>query len=175
MEPRPNHAAQTLVGLFEPGAPLGPALERCMALGIPESSLRVLSTVPLSRPLALQTMRPALHHWTLLGGIIGLLSGMALAAGTALLYPLNTGNFPIVAPPVIGLVAYESMMLSAVFLTFVAMAREIRRERPAPNVPEIDDGLIGLSIVPTGDSFPIAALRSALLEAGAMKVVQIQT
>lgn len=173
MARRPSPARQTLVALFEPGTPLEPGLERCRALGVPDESLDVLSTIPLSHPHAQLPARFPLHRWAVIGGIGGLLSGLALAGGTALLYPLNTGGFPIVAPPVVGLMAFEGMMLFAVLLTFLAMVHRLRRTDHAPLDPRIDDGMIGLSILMGDGTPPVGALQQALLETGARQVIQV--
>jgi hypothetical protein len=172
MEPRLNRAPKLLIGLYEPGAPLTNALNRCRVLGVPDSALDVLTTIPLSYPLAQQPSALPLHRWAFIGGLLGLLTGIALTAGTALLYPIKTGGMPIVAPPVVGLIAYEGMMLGAILLTFVVMLRRIHQTAHLPQHEKIDDGLIGLSIEVGDGAPPIDALRRALEDTGACEIIQ---
>jgi hypothetical protein len=172
MGPRPNHAPTTLIGLFKHGTPITQVLDRCRSLGVPDSALDVLSTIPLSYPHAQQASALPLHRWTLGGGLLGLCLGVALAAGTALLYPLQTGGLSIVARPVVGLIAYEGMMLMAIVMTFLAMMRRVRQTARRPHDARIDEGFIGLSIALDDQAPPIDQLRSVLEEAGAREVVE---
>lgn len=170
MERPPSHAAKVLLALFEAGAPLERALERLRALGVPDQALDVLSTLPLSQAPGHQPSAVPLHRWTLAGGVLGLLFGAGLAAGTSLMYPLQTGGLSIVAPPVMALIGYEGMMLGAMLLTVLVMARRIHRLRHVPHEPRVHDGVIGVSIM-LGDHMPPATvLRGALQEAGALEV-----
>lgn len=169
---RRRNPATALLGLFEAETPLAPALKRCRALGVPEQSLQVLSTLPLAERLGHRPQPIPLHRWTLGGGALGLVLGVALAAGTALLYPLKTGGLPIVAPPVVGLIAFEGMMLMAILFTFFSMVWTIRQDTGAESHPSIHEGMIGLAIV-SGDGLPpLGMLRQALLQSGAREVVR---
>jgi mono/diheme cytochrome c family protein len=67
-----------------------------------------------------------LYAITVAAGIVGILVGIAVAGGTAALYPIPTGGKPIVARPVVAIIAYETMMLVAIVTTFVVALIRVR-------------------------------------------------
>ncbi|MDR4493463.1 MAG: quinol:electron acceptor oxidoreductase subunit ActD [Nitrospirales bacterium] len=121
----------------------------------------------LSKPV-----RFPLHRITVIGGIIGIGVGIFFAAGTALLFPLVTGGKPIVSIPVVGIISYETMMLMAIVMTFLATTVKIAfiEQSGLPNDPRIDEGAIGLSIQVGKDSATAQAISCILQEAGASEV-----
>src|SRR5581483_4760282 len=70
--------------------------------------------------------RIPLYAITVAAGVVGIVVGIAVAGGTAALYPIPTGGKPIVARPVVAIVAYETMMLVAIVATFVVALVRVR-------------------------------------------------
>ena len=97
------------------------------------SNIQVLSAEPIhdvGETLSGQSRLPA---FVLTGAFVGAVSGYAMAAITAGLYPLNTGGMPIVAQLPVGIVTYEAMMLLAVLFALGGLLLEAKllRKRPA--------------------------------------------
>jgi hypothetical protein len=107
------------------------------------------------------------------GGVFGACAGFLLAAGTAYVYPVQTGDKPIIAYFPTGIVTYELGMLFAILGAIVGMFLEMklppRKERPYD--PAIGDGSIGISVsVSPGDQTSRA--ESVLKEAGALRITR---
>lgn len=136
-------------GLFYSTAPLQTIIDRLRRMGCPDEAIEVTSTLPLlDEPFAAGWREARLHPVTMIAGAVGIVFGILLTAGTALLYPIRTGGKPIVSAPIVGIVTYEMMMLFAIVTTFLAMAVKIRRSQRPKEVrdPRIDDGMVGLSV-----------------------------
>jgi hypothetical protein len=102
--------------------------------------------------------RTRFRWFTLACGIIGAGVGFFLAAGTAWLYPVQTGDKPIIAFYPTGIVTYEITMLFFMVGTIVGMFLEMKLPNFAqrPYDAAITEGCIGisLSIHPGGE--PVA-------------------
>jgi hypothetical protein len=109
---------------------------------------------------------------SLAGGIMGAVAGFSLAAGTAWLYPVQTGDKPIIAFYPTGIITYEITMLFAILGAIVGMFLEMRlpprRERVYD--PAIGEGSIGISVSTTSGSESSRA-ASIMKEAGAIRTI----
>lgn len=142
---------------------LVPALK---ALGLEEDQIEVRSARPLAvEPHGGAAVLPAV---AILAGLAGLGLGVLLTAGTALLYPIPTGGKPIVALPVVGLIAYETMMLCAIVATVVGLAWQIRRAglRSDQEPPVLTGDQTAVTVRLSG-AVEAASVRRLLQDAGA--------
>lgn len=161
----------TIVALFALSTPLKPVVERLQRVGVPLESIEVISPLPLHGIEVSRPPRMPLYGLTILGGLAGIGLGIFFTVGTALFYPLMTGGKPIVAPPVVGIIAFENMMLVAIITTFVALVLRLKvTGRPAPRDPRIDDGAVALSIDMDAMATQPAVVQTLLNEAGALKI-----
>jgi mono/diheme cytochrome c family protein len=164
----------TLVALFALSTPLKPVVEELRLVGVPLESIEVISPLPLQGIEVSRPPRMPLHRLTILGGLAGIGLGIFFTVGTALFYPLMTGGKPIVAPPVVGIIAFENMMLLAIVTTFVALVLRLRvTGRPGPRDPRIDDGAVALSIDMGARVARPAVVQTLLNEAGALKITSL--
>jgi len=85
---------------------------------------------------------------TLAGALTGACAGFLLAAGTAWLYPVQTGDKPIIALFPTGIVTFEVTMLCAIIGTMLGMFLEMRLPARKAGLydPEIAEGAIGISV-----------------------------
>lgn len=138
-----------ILGLFDSVEGASGAVEKLLGAGIDEERITSVSAIPFPEGVLVKSgYRRRFHLWTLGGGALGALAGFLLAAGTAWLYPVRTGDKPIIAIFPVGIVTYEMMMLLAIIGTFLGMLWEMRLpdvERHAVD-PEIADGLIGILV-----------------------------
>lgn len=161
-----------ILGLFDPKTSLSPVLDQLRSQGIPDALMEVLSPLPLETPLLNKPGGIPLHRITIMGGVVGIGVGIFFAAGTAWLYPLVTGGKPIVSIPVVGIISYETMMLVAIVVTFLAMAVKIgfKQQSGIRQDPRIDEGAVGLSIQVGDDTAKAESVSRLLQEAGASEV-----
>jgi hypothetical protein len=85
---------------------------------------------------------------TMAGGFAGAGAGFLLAAGTAWLYPVQTGDKPIIALYPTGIIVFEITMLFAIIGTMAGMFLEMRLPslKTRPYDPAIAEGCIGISV-----------------------------
>lgn len=117
--------------------------------GFVETQITSLTSVPYPDGVLVKTGRSSWFRWlTLGGGIAGAMAGFGLAAGTAWLYPVQTGDKPIVDLYPVAIIAFEIAMLCAIIGTMAGMFLEMRL--PAwirrPYDPSITAGNIGISV-----------------------------
>jgi mono/diheme cytochrome c family protein len=162
----------TVLALFEPSGDPKSLVEELRKAGVPEDAVEVLSPLPLHEAALLRPGRVPLHLIAIVAGLVGLGLGVMVAAGTALLYPIVTGGKPIVAPPVVGIIAFETMMLVAIVTTFVAMIIRLRSEsrNTGERHPRIDDGLIEVVLSLPSDSARLETVQALLQQAGALEI-----
>jgi hypothetical protein len=139
---------------------------------VPDEAIEVVSPVPLSHMVLDNPVTIPLYAITIVAGLIGIAIGVLFAGGTAALYPIRTGGKAIVAPPVVGIVSYETMMLFAIVTTFIAMVVKIVLVyRPGPHRdPAIDDGNIGVSVRLFPNDLRRSVLLNILRQAGAKEI-----
>ncbi len=161
-----------VLGLFESVDTAAEAVEKLLAAGYPEERVTSLSAVPFHDGVLVRSgYRRRFHYWTLGGGALGALSGFLLAAGTAWLYPLQTGDKPIIAIFPVGIITYELMMLLAIVGTLLGMFWEMGLpdiDRHAYD-PEIADGLIGI-LVSVDEATDRQRAAELLTKAGALRL-----
>lgn len=162
-------------GLFKPGTPLHPIIDRLRGIGYPDEAIEIASTLPLLyRPFAADGKWGRLYPVTIVAGAVGILFGILLAGGTALLYPINTGGKPIISIPVVGIIAFEMMMLFAIVATFITAVVKIRRAHSftikITRDPRIDDGFIGISVRVGRDDSKIELIQKLFREWEATEV-----
>ena len=165
---------ETLVALFALSTPMKPVVEQLRRVGVAMERIVIISPLPLHGIGDNHPRRMPLYGLTILGGLAGIGLGIFFTVGTPLFYPLMTGGKPIVAPPVVGIIAFENMMLLAIVTTFLVMLLRLRvRGRPAPRDPRIDDGAVALSIDVDARAAQPAVVQTLLKEAGAFKITSL--
>jgi hypothetical protein len=161
-----------LLGVFETIDEAAAAVDGLLAAGCPQKHITSVTSVPYPEGVLVRNTRPSWFHWmTIGGGLAGACAGFLLAAGTAWLYPLQTGDKPIVALFPTGIITYEFMMLCAMVGTMLGMFLEMGLpdlDRKAYD-PEIANGLIGIS-VRVSDGELRRRAEDALNNAGALRI-----
>ncbi|MCL5107484.1 MAG: DUF3341 domain-containing protein [Chloroflexi bacterium] len=166
-----------IVGVFGNVEAASQATYQLAHSGFSRDNMTVMTAEPY--PLgafATRTKKSFIHYLSLLGGAGGLLTGLAFAAGTALLYPLPTGGKPIVAWPTVGVITYEFTMLGIIIFTtlaFLFFARLPRRQ-PGLYVPSVTAGKIAVVVPCRGEERAVVAERM-LQVSGAEEVYRRDT
>ena len=163
-----------ILGVFDSVENAAGAVEQLLAVGIDNEQITSLSSVPYPEGVLVGPLKETRFHLgTLAFGACGALIGFALAAGTAWLYPLQTGDKPIISTFPVGIITYELMMLLAIIGTLVGMCYEMG----LPDLDshaydnEIGDGAIGILVL-AGSDLQQQQAREALQAAGAMRLCQ---
>jgi len=165
------------LGIFKDVETAGRAVESLVKAGFVETQITSLTSVPYPDGVLVKTDQRTWFHWlALAGGIVGAAAGFLLAAGTAWVYPVQTGDKPIIAFYPTGIITYEMTMLFAIIGAIVGMFLEMRLppwgERPYD--PAIAEGHIGISVaVPSGDQRSRA--EEIMKEAGALRTTAEET
>jgi hypothetical protein len=82
------------------------------------AGLELLSPIPVhGADDVLGPKKSVIRRFTLFGGLIGAMSGFALAAGTAVLYAHPTGGRPIITIPPFLIITYEMTILFGILAT----------------------------------------------------------
>jgi hypothetical protein len=148
-----------LLGIFKDAVSAATAVDSLLREGFVEAQITSLTSFPYPDGVFVKTNQRIWFRWFTLGcGIIGAGVGFFLAAGTAWLYPVQTGDKPIIALFPTGIVTYELTMLFFMVGTIVGMFLEMKLPNFAHRLydPDIAEGCIGisLSIHPGGE--PVA-------------------
>ena len=111
-----------------------------------------------------------LFRLALVGGILGLISAVALVWGTQMAWPIVTGGMPIVAWYPNLVIIFEMTMLGAIVTTVISLlvAAKLPRFRKTPYDPAVSDGKILVGVTNASD-----AVRDALTANGASAVKTI--
>ncbi|MDA8414590.1 MAG: DUF3341 domain-containing protein [Desulfobacteraceae bacterium] len=147
-----------ILGVFADVESAGRAVDGLLGEGFTEAQVTSLSSVPYPDGVLAKTGRHnTWFHWlALLGGIGGACAGFLLAAGTAWVYPVQTGDKPIIALYPTAIVTYEFTMLFAMIGAIVGMLLEMKLPSLKKRLydPAIAEGCIGisLSIHPGGEA-----------------------
>jgi mono/diheme cytochrome c family protein len=85
---------------------------------------------------------------SLIGAVLGLLTAVALVAGTGMLYPLNQGNQPIIPIPPMFVIIFELTMLGTMWAAFFGMLVSNRFPvfKKRAYHPVISDDSIGVAV-----------------------------
>ncbi len=160
-----------IVGTFKDVESAGKAVDGLVKAGFAEETITSLTSASYPDGVIVKTDQRTWFRWVSVGGgIFGACAGFLLAAGTAYMYPVQTGDKPIIAYFPTGIITYELTMLFAILGTIVGMFLEMRLppREDRPYDPAIGDGFIGISVqVSSGDRRNQA--ESILKDAGALR------
>jgi hypothetical protein len=137
------------LGIFTDIESAACAVDELVRAGFTEAQIDSLTSVPYPDGALVRTERRSWFRWlSLLGGLFGAASGFALAAGTAWLYPVQTGDKPIIALYPTAIVTFEVTMLFAVIGTMAGMFLEMRLPALRKHLydPAIAEGRIGICL-----------------------------
>ncbi len=138
-----------LLGIFRDVESAATAVDRLVREGFVESQITSVTSSPYPDGVLVKTDQRTWFRWfTLACGIVGAGAGFLLAAGTAWLYPVQTGDKPIIAFYPTGIVTYELTMLFFLVGTIVGMFMEMKLPPWGKRLyaPEISEGYIGISV-----------------------------
>jgi len=143
-------ADRLVFGLFPNVDPTARAVAGLQAMGIPDEQMTVLSAVPYSaRMFGRKAPRSRYLPFLGLGALGGLAIALFIAVVTPILYPLEVGGQPIVAPfPPTAIMVFEFVALGAMVMAFVGFLVQTRFPRLEPAIYDerITDGYIGLGV-----------------------------
>jgi Protein of unknown function (DUF3341) len=137
------------LGIFRNVESAGDAVERLIEEGFVEGQITSLTSVPYPDGVLVKTDQRSWFRWlALAGGLAGAIAGFALAAGTAWVYPVQTGDKPIISSYPTAIVTFELTMLFALVGAIVGMFFEMRLPYLGnrPYDPDIAEGCIGISV-----------------------------
>ncbi len=138
-----------LLGIFKDAESAANAVDGLVRAGFDEARITSITSAPYHDGVIVKTDQHSWFRWfTLVCGIVGSGVGFLLAAGTAWVYPVQTGDKPIIAFYPTGIVTYELTMLFFLVGTVVGMFLEMRLPdwNRRPYDPAIGDGCIGISV-----------------------------
>ncbi len=165
------------LGTFKDVATATKAVDGLVKAGFAEESITSLTSAPYPNGVIVKTDQRTWFRWMSVGGgIFGACAGFALAAGTAYLYPVQTGDKPIIAFYPTGIITYELTMLFAIVGAIAGMFIEMRLPPWKERVYDaaIGEGSIGISVfVPSAERKKLA--ESIMKEAGALRTTSEET
>ena len=165
------------LGIFKDIDTAGRAVESLVKAGFAESEITSLTSVPYPDGVLVKTDGRSWFRWlALAGGIAGACAGFLLSVGTAWVYPVQTGDKPIITYYPTGIITYEIAMLFAMIGTIAGMFLEMRlpprKERPYDQA--ISEGHIGISVSTASGGESIRA-EEIMKEAGALRIAAEET
>ncbi len=137
------------LGIFKDVEAATRAVDSLIKAGFSEDTITSLTSAPYPDGVIVKTDQRTWFRWMSVGGgIIGACAGFLLAAGTAYLYPVQTGDKPIIAFYPTGIITYELTMLFAILGAIVGMFMEMKLPPWKERVydPAIGEGNIGISV-----------------------------
>ena len=160
------------LGIFKDVETATRAVDGLVEAGFAEETITSLTSAPYPDGVIVKTDQRTWFRWLSLGGgIVGACAGFVLAAGTAWVYPVQTGDKPIIAYYPTGIITYELTMLFSVIGAMVGMFLEMqlppRKDRSYD--PAISEGSIGISVTTTSRENGIRA-REVMEDAGADRI-----
>jgi hypothetical protein len=138
-----------ILGIFSDVESAARGVNELVRAGFTEAQITSLTSVPYPDGVLVRTGRSSWFRWLALGGgLAGAAAGFGLAAGTAWLYPVQTGDKPIIALYPTAIICFEVALLCAIIGTMTGMFLEMGL--PAlgrrPYDPAIADGCIGICL-----------------------------
>ncbi len=162
------------LGIFKDTESAASAVESLVKAGFPEETITSLTSVPYPDGVLVKTKQQTWFRWISLGGgIFGAFAGFALAAGTAYLYPVQTGDKPIISSYPTGIITYELTMLFAILGAIVGMFLEMKLPPWRKRVydPAIGEGAIGISVSTSRDQLNRSCEADKIMhDAGALRI-----
>lgn len=160
------------LGTFKDVQTAARAVDNLIETGFAEEKITSLTSVPYPNGVIVKTDQRTWFRWMSVGGgIIGACAGFFLAAGTAYMYPVQTGDKPIITFFPTGIITYELTMLFAVLGTIIGMFMEMKLPPRSERVydPAIGEGAIGISV--SVDSRDQMVRAAKIMEAaGALRI-----
>jgi len=138
-----------ILGIFRDVETAAVAVDGLVRTGFTEDQITSLSSVPYPEGVLVKGRRRSWFRWlALAAGVAGAGVGFSLAAGTAWLYPVQTGDKPIIALYPTAIVTFEVTMLFAIIGTMVGMFLEMGLPALRSRLydPAIADGCIGICV-----------------------------
>ncbi len=161
-----------VLGVFDNLESAATAVDNLLEAGVAEAKITTLSSVPYPDGVLVKSEgKPRFYLFTLVLGACGALAGFSLAAGTAWLYPLQTGDKPIISIFPVGIITYELMMLFAIVGTLIGMlwGMGLPDFKPKPYAMEIANGAIGI-LIDAENPAEIERSMQCLQRSGAQKL-----
>jgi hypothetical protein len=138
-----------ILGIFRDIESAANAVDGLVRVGFTEAQIDSLTSVPYPEGALVRTKQSSWFRWlALTGGLSGALAGFVLVAGTAWLYPVQTGDKPIIAIYPTAIICFEVGMLFAIIGTMVGMFLEmgLPAVRKRAYDPAIAEGCIGICL-----------------------------
>lgn len=107
---------ERILGTFSSPGETTKALEALREAGLQD--LTLYSPIdPGEAGIPVTRRKSRIGRFTLAGVFMGILAGLFLGGGTAILYPIETGGMPILSLPAVGLMTFEVMILFSLLAT----------------------------------------------------------
>ncbi|MRR06322.1 MAG: DUF3341 domain-containing protein [Deltaproteobacteria bacterium] len=138
-----------ILGIFRDIESAAQAVDELVRVGFTEAQIDSLTSVPYPDDVLVRTGQSSRFRWlALAGGLFGAIAGFVLVAGTAWLYPVQTGDKPIITIYPTAIICFEVGMLFAIIGTMVGMFREMGLPAVSKRAydPAITEGCIGISL-----------------------------
>lgn len=137
------------LGIFRDIESAATTVEALVKTGFTEAQITSLTSVPYPDGVLVRSGYRFRFRWlAAAGGLAGAIAGFGLAAGTAWLYPVQTGDKPIIALYPTAIICFEVAMLFAIVATMAGMFLEMGLPALSqrPYDPAIADGCIGICL-----------------------------
>ncbi len=120
-----RYEPRMFVAVFDDVEQVPPALDALRQVGVSDEFIQVQTGVPyassiLGRPKVLS----AVPKYGLVGAFLGFLAGLFFTHGTAALYPLYVGGFPLYSVPPSLVLLFELTMLGLLVASFIGVLVE---------------------------------------------------
>lgn len=138
-----------ILGIFRDCESAATAAENLVQAGFTEAQIDSLTAAPYPNGVLAKTEESSRFRLlALAGGLSGAVAGFALAAGTAWLYPVQTGDKPIIALYPTAIICFEVAMLFAIIGTMAGMFLEMGLPALGKRLydPAIAEGCIGICL-----------------------------
>ena len=166
--------ATNIMGLFQYEDDFIAAAQQLKASGFEDLSL--MSPIPIYEAQKVLGMdKSPVRHFSLIGAIVGGLSGFAMAVACALVFILPTGGRAIIAIPPFLIISYEMTILIGVLATLLGfhMCSGLPAWRDKPYCVESNIDRFSLVVGFGPDDDPQIA-EKIIRDAGAEKVTQVE-
>lgn len=143
-------ADRLIFGLFPNVDPTARAVAGLQAMGIADEQMTIMSAVPYApRMFGRRAPRSRYLPFLAVGALGGLAIALFIAVVTPMLYPIEVGGQPVVAPfPPTAILVFEFVALGVMVMAFVGFLLQSRFPRLEPAIYDerITDGYIGLGV-----------------------------